>query len=279
MDPGRSLLAGPPEDGVNRLTSLPQDVLVFIFSCCGGDDLQRGALMDKTARAAITAASSDEALWKQACRARWQTKAVDPMVVWKDEMLHFPRWRQRYRWCEVDGQRQIPLRTDLENVLEWRARIGQDETMATFPYSVTFQHRERTIGGFVFRKDGRLTNRIFRDQPAWRIQIHDEGGSGGARGGASSYSFRGGFSLLKKRRSVGNWRVRSRSEPLAQTATVEVDGYPPFRVARRKDWGWELYMNLQKQDIKLRSLTHAPQQEAAPAAAAAAAAPPAEAQA
>jgi hypothetical protein len=71
----------------------------------GAADLARcAATCSALARIVTRDASSDALLWEPVCRARWATKAYDPLLLYAEELESLSH-RERYLRAERDGAR------------------------------------------------------------------------------------------------------------------------------------------------------------------------------
>ena len=189
----------------------------------GAADLARcAATCSSLARIVTRDPSSDALLWEPVCRARWASKAYDPLLLYAEELESLSH-RERYLWAERDGARTLGTLADVCNVYAWSI---DDQTSCGPAY---------TIDRFPYRRNGTYVSRLAGPRLA----------TPGPAG-----TFRSRYVLRRTRDREGGARG-------AVSSHVVVQGLPAARLVRRADWGWCLCNS----ELVARSVAHQAQPE------------------
>jgi len=149
------------------LDSLPAELLPHILasaSLTASDLACCAATCSTLARLVTRDRLSDALLWEPACRARWATKAYNPLHLFPKQLEGLSH-RERYIWAERDGERTVATVVDVCFVLEWEIKLA-----GRLPYN---------IGPFPYRLDGSYVSGSFGGEPRpYEFLAGDEGDGG-----------------------------------------------------------------------------------------------------
>ena len=134
------------------LESLPAELLPQLLSSGSltASDLARCATTCSTlARLVTRDKPSDELLWEPTCRARWATKAYNPLLLFPKQLNGLSH-RERYIWAERDGERTVATVVDVCLVQDWSIKLGSRSaayTIGPFPYRLDGSYVSSSFGG------------------------------------------------------------------------------------------------------------------------------------
>ena len=152
----RALLPRPPVRActadVGIVDALPAELLPHLLSagCLTAADLASCAAACSTLAGIVRDHAYDALIWEPVCRARWRTKAYDPLLVYPAALVEgLQSWRERFQWAERDGARQLATGTDVCKVAAWSVDFGGGRayTIAPFPYRTDGEYVSPTFAG------------------------------------------------------------------------------------------------------------------------------------